>query len=91
MSLDEELQFQKSRSWDISLGLVGNAHDTFRRVFSTQPHQEEITKVDDKHGRENILLKGLKYQKILAANPHLSSEAFEQISYFLSREIRIVT
>jgi len=72
------------------LGLVGFFHDTFRRVFSTQPHQEEITKVDDKHGRENILLKGLKYQKILA-NPHLSSEAFEQISYFLSREIRIVT
>jgi len=39
------------------LGLVGFFHDTFRRVFSTQPHQEEITKVDDKHGRENILLK----------------------------------
>jgi len=29
-------------------------HCTFRRVFSTQPYQEEITKVD---GTENILLK----------------------------------
>jgi hypothetical protein len=33
------------------------AQDAFRRVFQTQPHQEEITKVDDEHGTENILPK----------------------------------
>ena len=33
------------------------AQDAFGRVFQTRPHQEEITKVDDKHGAENILPK----------------------------------
>jgi len=49
----------------------------FRRVFQTQPHKEEITKVDDKHGVGNIFLKAE------ISNVFSSNEAFVQIPCFL--------
>jgi hypothetical protein len=47
----------KSSISRISGSVLFLAQDAFRRVFQTRPHQEEITKVDDKHGTENILPK----------------------------------
>ena len=80
----------KSSIFRISGSVLFLAQDAFGRVFQTRPHQEEITKVDDKHGAENILPKAeICIKKFLVS--HLSSEAFEQIPYFLNREIGIVT
>ena len=47
----------KSSIFRISGSVLFLAQDAFGRVFQTRPHQEEITKVDDKHGAENILPK----------------------------------
>jgi len=48
-----------------------------------KPHQEEITKVDDKHGTENILPKAEISKK--NSSPPFQAKALEQIPYFLKR------
>ena len=44
-------------SSNIPLDFACTAHYNFGRIISTEPHQDEITKVDDKHGMETILPK----------------------------------
>jgi len=48
-----------------------------------KPHQEEITKVDDKHGTENILPKA---EILKNSHPPFQVKPLEQIPYFLKKE-----
>jgi len=57
------------------------AQDPFRRVFQTQPHQEEITKVDVIWHRKY----SSKSWNSEMSRLHLSSEAFEQIPHFFKQ------
>ena len=77
-------------SSNIPLDFACTAHYNFGRIISTEPHQDEITKVDDKHGMETILPKA-KYFFISVSTSIFQVKNSEKVPDFLSKEIRLVT
>ena len=77
-------------SSNIQLDFACTAHYNFGRIISTEPHQDEITKVDDKHGMETILPKA-KYFFISVSTSIFQVKNSEKVPDFLSKEIRLVT